>query len=522
MLLGRAVELERVGRLAGGAREGHGDAIVIVGEPGIGKTSLLAAAIAAAGVGRTIRTAGIEAEANLPYAALGEVMAPLLDGLSRLPEPQIEAIEAALALRSPPPAPRDRFATCAAFLNLLTGSAEGEALLVVVDDAHWLDRSSAECLAYAARRLAGSRVALLVAARPSIAGPLLGSSALTRLELSGLSDADARRMVRAAAPDATAAVVESLVELSGGQPARAARAAGRAERGPAARAGADRSPPGRCRSAPGGIRGPAEAFDPDARAAVVVAAAATDRELGPVVASVFRPRDRKRRHGACRGGWNGGDQRGPDPLFPPARQNRRLRPAPRTERRHAHRALAGALRRRPSRLAPRRVDPRPRRRRRGAARRHRATRRRTVAPSVAADALQRAAGFSEDAAGRSRRLYGAALSAALAGTYHRCAALLEANAESEIIRCCVLAAGTASCSSRSPGASATIAPPPGGSGPGRSESRVPIPPWPPRCTPTPPCWPGPPASSSSRRRRPSGPSRCFRKPPRQRSDARCG
>ena len=431
MLLGRAVELERVGRLAGGAREGHGDAIVIVGEPGIGKTSLLAAAIAAAGVGRTIRTAGIEAEANLPYAALGEVMAPLLDGLSRLPEPQIEAIEAALALRSPPPAPRDRFATCAAFLNLLTGSAEGEALLVVVDDAHWLDRSSAECLAYAARRLAGSRVALLVAARPSVAGPLLGSSALTRLELSGLSDADARRMVRAAAPDATAAVVESLVELSAGNPlALRELPAGLSEDQRLGQAPIDHLPVA-AEALLEAFEARLRALDPDARAAVVVAAAATDRELGPVVAACsdlgIASGAMERAEAAGTVAIGEGRIRFSHPLVKTVAYDR----SPPDERRRAHRALAehcGADAR-AWHLAASTLG-----RDDGVAGLLDATAQRAGergAHSVAADALQRAAGFSEDAAGRSRRLYGAALSAALAGTYDRCAALLEANAESD-------------------------------------------------------------------------------------------
>ena len=413
MLLGRAVELERVGRLAGGAREGHGDAIVIVGEPGIGKTSLLAAAIAAADVGRTIRTAGIEAEANLPYAALGEVMAPLLDGLSRLPEPQIEAIEAALALRSPPPAPRDRFATCAAFLNLLTGSAEGEALLVVVDDAHWLDRSSAECLAYAARRLAGSRVALLVAARPSIAGPLLGSSALTRLELSGLSDADARRMVRAAAPDATAAVVESLVELSAGNPlALRELPAGLSEDQRLGQAPIDHLPVA-AEALLEAFEARLRALDPDARAAVVVAAAATDRELGPVVAACsdlgIASGAMERAEAAGTVAIGEGRIRFSHPLVKTVAYDR----SPPDERRRAHRALAGALRRRPSRLAPRRVDPRPRRRRRGTARCHRATRRRTGRPqrrrgrAAARRGLQRGRSRAIPEALRSRSVCGA-------------------------------------------------------------------------------------------------------------------
>ncbi len=98
MLLGRGPELEQIGRLVADARDGHGRALLIVGEPGIGKTSLLAQAVALAGDLRVIEAEAVEAEANLPYALLGETVAPLLSGLPELPEPQANAIRAALAL----------------------------------------------------------------------------------------------------------------------------------------------------------------------------------------------------------------------------------------------------------------------------------------------------------------------------------------------------------------------------------------------------------------------------------------
>ncbi len=164
MLLGRGPELERVSRLVTEARQGNGGALHIVGEPGIGKTSLLARAIDDGGDLRVIMAGGIEAEANLPYACLGETAAPLLDGLGSLSNAQADAIRAALALGPSPGAPSDRFATCAAFLNLLSGAAKLEPLLIVIDDAQWLDSPSAECLGYAARRLANTRVGLLVRA----------------------------------------------------------------------------------------------------------------------------------------------------------------------------------------------------------------------------------------------------------------------------------------------------------------------------------------------------------------------
>jgi predicted ATPase len=97
MLLGRGPELEQIGRMVVDARKGDGRALLVTGEPGIGKTSLLAEAVARAGDVRVIEAVGVEAEANLPYALLGETVGPLLDALSELPEPQADAIRAALA-----------------------------------------------------------------------------------------------------------------------------------------------------------------------------------------------------------------------------------------------------------------------------------------------------------------------------------------------------------------------------------------------------------------------------------------
>ncbi|MGH2992742.1 MAG: AAA family ATPase, partial [Solirubrobacterales bacterium] len=283
MLLGRGPELEQIGRLMADAREGRGRGLLIVGEPGIGKTSLLAEAVAVASDLRVIEAEAVEAEANLPYALLGETVAPLLKWLPELPEPQANAVRAALALGPSPRVPGDRFATCAAFLSLLARAAEREPLLVVVDDAQWLDSPSAECLAYAARRLAETRVALLAASRPISGGPLLGSTVLERVNLSRLGSEDARALLRASAPEATSSVVDSLLEMAAGNPlALRELPAQLTEDQRLGRMPIDHVP----------VAGAAlrEAFESrlaalasDDRAAVVIASAAVDRELAPVV-----------------------------------------------------------------------------------------------------------------------------------------------------------------------------------------------------------------------------------------------
>ena len=425
MLLGRDQEREQIGTVVAGARRGEGGALLIAGEPGIGKTSLLEEAIGRAGDLGVIRTAGIEAEANLPYASLGEAVAPLLDLLPRLAEPRADAIKAALALGTPAGPPADRFATCAAFVSLLTLAAQREPLLVVVDDAQWLDTPSAECLAYGARRLRSTRVAMLVSARPGRDGPLLGSRAIERLDLPQLGNEDARALLKASTPEAAAAVVDRLVELAAGNPLALRELPARlSERERLGLEPVDHVPLG------GGAL--LEAFEarlaalaPDDRAAVVVASAAVDREPGPVVSAC---RDLGIPTSALERAEDAGvlsvsEQRlsFTHPLVK-AVAYERTGPA---ERRRAHKALAAHCDddARAWHLAAATVGPDDD----VADLLEAAARRASVrgAHSVAADALQRAAGFSEQDEARAHRIYGAALAAALGGDYHRCAGLLE-------------------------------------------------------------------------------------------------
>ena len=163
VLHGREAEMASVEALLAEARDGPGGALILLGDAGVGKTALLDAVSRDATNMRHLKKAGLEAESSLPFSALAELTERMLDGLSALPEPQAAAIQGALALG--PPAPGDRFAACAGFLGLLSNAAAEQPLLVVVDDAHWLDPASAECVGFAARRLEGLPIALLVAAR---------------------------------------------------------------------------------------------------------------------------------------------------------------------------------------------------------------------------------------------------------------------------------------------------------------------------------------------------------------------
>ena len=163
MLVGREWECGQIDRVLESARRGRSAVLLLRGEAGIGKTSLLRYAIEQAEGMAVARATGVEPEAELEFSGLLELARPLLGLLDDLPEMQAQTLRGALGRE--PVHVRDRFAVGAATLSLLAAAAEREALLVVVDDAQWLDGPSADAVRFAARRLLADRVAVLVAAR---------------------------------------------------------------------------------------------------------------------------------------------------------------------------------------------------------------------------------------------------------------------------------------------------------------------------------------------------------------------
>ncbi len=215
-LMGRGAELERLFELVDGLSD-RGGALVVRGEPGIGKTSLLAEATQrAAGNGvRVLTAAGVQSEADLSFSGLHQLLAPVLgctdqlqptrttrssaveplsarslDPLDRLAVPQRDALGTAVGIRGVGPAP-DRLLVSLAVLNLLSQVAEDRPLLCVVDDAAWLDRPSAQVLTFAARRLREERVGM-VFATPGQAEDFTG---LPELVVAGLKERDVRRLL---------------------------------------------------------------------------------------------------------------------------------------------------------------------------------------------------------------------------------------------------------------------------------------------------------------------------------------
>ncbi|HTX30059.1 MAG TPA: AAA family ATPase, partial [Solirubrobacteraceae bacterium] len=190
MLLGRASEREALDEFLEEARGGQGRVLVLSGEPGVGKTALLDDAVEAASGFRVARASGVEAEMELPFAALQMLCAPMLDRLDHLPEPQRAAIGTAFGLTSG--AAPEQLLVGLAVLNLLADAAREQPLLCVIDDAQWLDHASAQALAFVARRLLAEPVAILFATRKLAGHELAG---LPELSLQGLAHDDARALL---------------------------------------------------------------------------------------------------------------------------------------------------------------------------------------------------------------------------------------------------------------------------------------------------------------------------------------
>jgi DNA-binding CsgD family transcriptional regulator/tetratricopeptide (TPR) repeat protein len=193
-LRGRRGECEALDLLVAEVRAGQSRVLVLRGEAGAGKTALLEYLLERASGCCTARTAGVESEMELTFAGLHQLCAPFLDRIERLPGPQREALSTAFNLREG--AAPDRFAVGLAVLSLLSEVAAERPLVCVVDDAHWLDRASAQALAFVARHLAAKPAAVVFAARePGDEQALIG---LTELAVRGLAEDDARALLTAA------------------------------------------------------------------------------------------------------------------------------------------------------------------------------------------------------------------------------------------------------------------------------------------------------------------------------------
>jgi DNA-binding CsgD family transcriptional regulator/tetratricopeptide (TPR) repeat protein len=189
-LHGRGPECARLADLIATARSGTGQAMVLRGEAGVGKTALLDCATAAATDFRTVQVSGVQSDMELAYAGLQQMCAPLMGYLDTLAAPQREALSVAFGYGAGPTP--DRFLVGLAVLSLLAAAADDQPLLCVIDDAQWLDQVSVQTLAFVARRLLAEKVAMVFAIRDGFSELLPG---LPELVITGLSDADARELL---------------------------------------------------------------------------------------------------------------------------------------------------------------------------------------------------------------------------------------------------------------------------------------------------------------------------------------
>jgi DNA-binding CsgD family transcriptional regulator len=193
-LVGRQREREVLGGLLNAARGGDGAALVVHGEPGVGKTALLDWTVEEGQQLRVLQTVGVEGEMELPFAALQQLCSPILDQAEGLPDPQRVALSVAFGL-SDGQAPNP-FLVGLAALGLLSEVSQKRPLLCVVDDAQWLDRESARALAFVARRLLAEKIAFVFAAR-ELGDALAG---LPELRVEPLGPRDARTLLESVLP----------------------------------------------------------------------------------------------------------------------------------------------------------------------------------------------------------------------------------------------------------------------------------------------------------------------------------
>ena len=214
-LVARDSEMDRIRAFLSAART-DGGALLVTGEPGVGKTELLDAASEVASVDfRIVRAAGVEFEAGISFSGLNQVLLPLLAELPQLPQVHRDALNVALGFSDG--APPTRLVVSNAALVLLRQAARSRPLLVIIDDLPWLDRASAGVLSFVARRLKGSEVRLLGAFRTR-EETFFDHAGLPQLEVRPLDDVAARQLLDRRFPDLRPTVRERILVEAQGNP----------------------------------------------------------------------------------------------------------------------------------------------------------------------------------------------------------------------------------------------------------------------------------------------------------------
>jgi DNA-binding NarL/FixJ family response regulator len=214
-LFGRERELRAIEERLDDVTVG-GSALLVRGEAGVGKTALLEAAKSRAAVrGMSLLAAtGVPSETNLPFAGLYELLRPIVERTERLPGPQQAALRAAFGLADVPAA--ELFLVALGALDLLSDFASEHALLLAVDDAQWLDRSTINVLAFIARRLKSEPIVLLVASRDLPETPF--AEVVPELRVEGLDETASRELLQAHSPNLLGETRDRVLRESAGNP----------------------------------------------------------------------------------------------------------------------------------------------------------------------------------------------------------------------------------------------------------------------------------------------------------------
>jgi DNA-binding CsgD family transcriptional regulator len=216
-LHGRSAERSAIATLLDDARASHSGVLVIRGPAGVGKSALLEDSAHAASDAQVLRARGVESESELAFAALHQLLRPVMRFQSGLPDHQARALRVATGIEQGDGA--DRFLVAVAALGVLSEAAEESPVLCLIDDAHWLDDASATVLLFVARRLEAERVVVLFAARDGEGGPAFRAMGLPELRLTGLDrEAAAAVLEKRAGTPISGEVCDRLVEGTAGNP----------------------------------------------------------------------------------------------------------------------------------------------------------------------------------------------------------------------------------------------------------------------------------------------------------------
>jgi AAA ATPase-like protein len=215
-LLGRGEEQSLITSLLDDVAA-RGQALVVRGEPGIGKSRLLSICERTAGERgmAVLSTTGVQSEANLPFAGLHQLLRPVRDRASGLRDVQRAALDAAFGLTDE--AAPEHFRIAMAVLDLVSEAASDAPVLLVVDDAQWLDRPTSDVLAFVARRIESDPIVLLAAIRDGYPSAL-GDAGLRELHLAGLDNAAAGALLDVSAPGLPPGSRSRVLQEAAGNP----------------------------------------------------------------------------------------------------------------------------------------------------------------------------------------------------------------------------------------------------------------------------------------------------------------